>query len=37
VTGGWRLMVAPADLVGSAALVARSVTICAPAMDAGAV
>ena len=37
VTGGMRLMVAVPLLVGSAALVAVTVTVCADAMEAGAV
>jgi hypothetical protein len=37
VTGGLRLMVALADLVGSAVLVAFTVTFCALATEAGAV
>jgi hypothetical protein len=37
VTGGLRLMVALADLVGSAVLVAFTVTFCALAIEAGAV
>ena len=37
VTGGVRAMVALADLVESAALVAVTVTVCAPEIEAGAV
>jgi hypothetical protein len=37
VTGGLRLMVAMADFVGSAVLVAVSVTFCVLVMEAGAV
>jgi hypothetical protein len=37
VTGGFRVMVALADLVGSAVLVAVTVTFCALAIEAGAV
>ena len=37
LTGGARPMLALADLVGSAALVALTVTVCALAIEAGAV
>ena len=37
VTGGARAMLALADLVESAALVALTVTVCAPEIEAGAV
>ena len=37
LTGGARAMLALADWVGSAALVALTVTVCAPETEAGAV